>query len=272
MRINDYSAITSLTEDQIMLIDGNQGTKKMLVKDFILSALHMTSPNNHRKIFRGKNLGSTVTSAQKNAIQAGTFEDLWLGDYWEINGVRWRIVDFDYWYGVGNPAFTNHHLVIMPDTNLDSAVMNDSSTTTGGYTGSKMYTTNLATAKAAISSAFGDSLLTHKEYLINAVSNGYPSAGAYVDSSVDLPNEPMIYGSYIYTPSGDGVVDVKRYTNSPIQLALFSVAPNYIVSGSGYWLRDIASATHFARVDTYGGATSTGAANAYGVRPVFPIG
>lgn len=272
MKISEYPAITFLTEDQVALVDGNQGTKKMLIKDLILAALDMASVRNHRMIFRGKNLGSTITSSQKNAIQDGSFTDLWLGDYWEINGVNWRIADFDYWYGLGNPAFTNHHVVIMPDTALDSANMNDTSTTTGGYTGSKMYTANMATAKSAIQTAFGDSVLTHKEYLINAVTNGYPSAGAYVDSSIELPNEIMIYGSYIYTPAGDGTVDVKRYTISNQQLALFNVVPDFILSGSGYWLRDIASATHFARVDTYGGATSTGAANAYGIRPVFPIG
>ncbi len=87
MKITDYPAITSFTEDQIMLVDGNGGTKTIKVADAILAALHMTSPTNHRLVFRGKNLGSAVTTEQLAAIQAGTFEDLWLGDYWVINGV-----------------------------------------------------------------------------------------------------------------------------------------------------------------------------------------
>lgn len=272
MKISEYPSITNFTEDNILLVDGNQGTKKMLVTDAILAALHMTSVKNHRLFFRGKNLGATITSEQKTAIQNGTFEGLWLGDYWEINGVNWRIVDFDYWYGTGSPAFNSHHIVVMPDTSLDTAGMNDSSVTTGGYVGSKMYTTNMATAKAAISSVFGSNLLSHREFLTNAVTNGYPSAGTWTDSTVDLPNEIMIYGSYIYTPCTDGVVDVKRYTNSNVQLALFQACPSFIVSGTGYWLRDVVSATHFARVDNYGGATATGAVNAYGIRPVFAVG
>lgn len=272
MKISEYPASSSVTADNILLIDGNQGTKKMTVEDAILSTLHMISVRNHRVIFRGKNLGSTITSEQKSAIQNGTFEGLWLGDYWEINGINWRIVDFDYWYGTGSPTFATHHVVIMPDTSLGVAGMNDSSITTGGYTGSKMYTTNMATAKATISSVFGSNLLTHREFLINAVTNGYPSAGSWVNSTVDLPNEIMIYGSYIYTPSTDGVVDVKRYTSSNTQLALFRDCPNFIVSGTGYWLRDVVSATHFARVDNYGGATATGAVNSYGIRPVFAVG
>lgn len=62
-----------------------------------------------------------------------------------------------------------------------------------------MYTSNLANAKTIINSAFGSAVLTHREYLTNAVTNGYPSAGAWFDSNVELPNEIMIYGSLVYT-------------------------------------------------------------------------
>lgn len=272
MKISEYSAATEITADQVLIIDGTSGTKKMGVADAVLSALHLSSVYNHRTVYRGKNLGSSFTTEQKAAVQNGTFKDLWIGDYWVINGVNWRIVDIDYWYNVGNPAFTDHHLVIMPDTALASGKMNDTSITTGGYTGSLMYTEGLDTAKSAINTAFGDAVKTHKEYLINTVASGYPSAGAWLDSTVELPNEPMIYGAYIYTPANNGSTDVKRYTNSNTQLAAFKLNPGLRLGGTGFWLRDIASSTHFARVDAYGGATSTGAANAYGVRPVFAIG
>lgn len=272
MKIVDYQSTNKFDASNVFLVDGGSGTRKVYVGDAILAASHVISSKNHRLIFRGKNLGSSFSTEQKAAVQNGTFEDLWLGDYWEINGVKWRIVDFDYWYGIGSPAFNTHHLVIMPDTGIHNCKMNDSSDTTGGYTGSKFYTTELATVKSAITSAFGESILSHREYLINAVTSGYPSAGTWTDSTVELPNEPMMFGSYMYTPAGNGTIDVKRYTNSKTQLALFQACPNFIQTTNGYWLRDIASATHFARVDNYGGATSTGAANAYDIRPVFAIG
>lgn len=272
MKITDYQSTKELTSDSIFLVDGSGGTKKILATDAILSVLGLVSVENHRRIFRGKNLGTTLTTEQKTAIQNGTFTDLWLGDYWVINAVNWRIVDFDYWYGIGSPAFNTHHVVVMPDTSLTSAAMNGTSVTTGGYISSKMYTETLPTVTATITSAFSGAVLTHKEYLINAVTSGYPSAGAWYDSIVELPNEPMIYGSYIYAPSGNGTIDVKRYTNSNRQLALFAMTSSFLVGDTGFWLRDVASATHFARVDNYGGATSTGAANSYGVRPVFAIG
>ena len=272
MKINDYSAIVDMAADNILLTDGSGGTKKILATDAILSMLHLNSVENHRNIFRGKNLGTTVTNEQKIAIQNGTFEGLWLGDYWYMNGVNYRIADFDYWYGKGDTSLTDHHLVIVPDSNLGTAAMHSTASTNGGYTGSAMYTSNMASAKSTINSAFGELIMSHREYLINAVTSGYPSAGAWTNSTVDLPSEPMIYGSYIYTPGNTGATDVKRYTSSKTQLALFAVAPKFIVCSGGFWLRDVVSASHFARVDSYGGATSTGGANSYGVRPVFAIG
>lgn len=272
MKITEYPSISSFTDDNILLTDGAAGTKTIKVEDAVFAALDLISPEIHRKMFRGKQIGTSFGSEQKTAIQNGTFKDLWLGDYWTINGVNWRIVDIDYWYGMGNPVSNTHHLVIMPDASLYTEKMNDTSTTDGGYTGSKMYISGLTNAKSTITAAFGSAVLTRKEYLINAVTTGYPSAGAWVDSTVELPNEPMIYGSYIYAPSGNGTVDVKRYTCSKTQLALFSVLPRFMNDTSGYWLRDVVSATHFARVDNFGGATSTGGANTFGVRPVFAIG
>ena len=272
MKITEYSSISKLTSDNIFLIDGNDGTKNIKAEDAIISMLDLLSPVNKRMIFRGKNLGASLTGTQKTAIQNGTFEGLCLGDYWVINGVNWRIVDFDYWYNKGSTKFTTHHVVVMPDTSISTNKMNDTSITTGGYLGSSFYTTNLTSVKSIVNSAFGSAILTHKEYLIDTVTSGYPSAGTNVDSSVELPNEPMIYGSYIYTPANDGTTEVKRYTISNTQLALFAVCPSYIPSGNGYWLRDVASSTHFCRVDSTGAAQATGAANSLGIRPVFPIG
>lgn len=273
MKIMEYASITKLTSDNVFLVDGTNGTKKIITSDALLSMLDLISPKNKRLIFRGKNLGASFTSEQKSAVQSGTFEGLCLGDYWVINGVNWRIVDFDYWYKKGTPNFSTHHLVIMPDTSLITDQMNASATTTGGYTGSTMYTANMAPAKSEVTSAFGDAVLTYKDYLINTVANGYPSAGSFVDASIELPNEPMIYGSYIYTPANNGSTDVKRYTINTNQLALFQVAPEFITAGSGYWLRDVASSTQFCRVDSSGAAQASNASvSTVGVRPVFPIG
>ena len=268
MKITEYTAATSLSETDAFVVETSAGTRQIKSGDLQFALTDVFGPQMHRNIFRGKNLGTSVTSTQQGNIQSGNFTDLWLGDYWVINGVNWRIVDFDYWYGLGDTACDDHHVVIMPDSHLYTATMNDTSVTTGGYVGSKMYTTNLTQAKTTITQAFGDKVLSHREFLINAVTSGYASAGTWYDSTVELPNEIMMFGCSINATASDGSGNVKCYTNSKVQLALMALCPQYI---KACWLRDVVSSTYFARIDSYGGATATGGANAYGVRPVFAI-
>ena len=225
-----------------------------------------------RNIYRGKNLGTSVTPAQKTAITTGTFEDMYVGDYWVINGVIWRIADINYWYNCGDTSFTKNHLVMVPDSSLYSTKMNETNITVGGYVGSKMYAENLNQAKTTIQTAFRDLLLTHREYLTNAVTNGYPSGGAWFDSTVELMNEIMVYGSYIYTPGGTGSILVNRYTINKQQLALFSLNPGMINRLQSFWLRDVSSSSYFALVNFNGIALGNNASNSLGVRPAFAIG
>ena len=271
-KLTDYQADSRFTSGDILIKDGSNGTRKITAADAAVEFAGLVSAVNHRNIYRGKSLGSTVTDAQKAAISSGTFDDLFIGDYWTINSVNWVIADMDYWYNCGDTAFTRHHLVIVPQNSLYNAVMNATNITTGGYVGSLMYTENLASAKATIAAAFGSMVLTHREYLVNAVSAGAPSAGAWFDSSVGLMNEPMVYGSYIYTAGGNGSTMVTRYTTDKTQLALFALNPRDISTRKTYWLRDVVSAALFASVLDYGAAYYRAPSLSYGVRPVFPIG
>lgn len=75
-----------------------------------------------REVFdpsNGQNLGTTLTAQQKAAIQSGTFDGIFPGDYWVINGVKWYVIDYDYYMRYtphdGTPACTNHHLVVIPE-------------------------------------------------------------------------------------------------------------------------------------------------------------
>ena len=271
-KLIDYAADTRFNSDDILIKDGSNGTKKILVANAAVEFAGLVSAINRRNVYRGKNLGTTITAAQKSAIQAGTFDDLFIGDYWVIGGVNWVIADMDYWYNCGDTAFTNHHLVIVPSTSLYNATMNETNTTEGGYVGSLMYTANLDQAKTTISTAFGDMLLTHREYLVNAVTDGYPSAGAWFDSTVELMNEVMVYGSYIRTPASDGVKIVTRTTIDKQQLSLFRLNPRAINNRVSIWLRDVVSSSYFAYVHHSGAATGSDASDSRGVRPAFAIG
>ena len=226
----------------------------------------------HNAVYRGKNLGSAVTAAQWAAIQAGTFEDLFIGDYWTIGGVTYRIAAFDYYLRAGDTDMTTHHVTLVPDAAMYSHVMNDSNVTTGGYVGSKMYTEGLAQAKTTINNAFGSShILSQRKLLVNAVTNGKPSGGSSYDSTVELMTEQNVYGGKIFGAGNDGSTVPALYTVDKSQFPLFAHDPSMISNRQWFWLRDVVSATDFARVANSGNAGSNNASYGGGVRPAFSI-
>ena len=231
----------------------------------------------HNAIYRGKYLGNAVTAEQWSQIQNGTFEDLYIGDYWTINGVNWRIAHFNYWLGTGDAECTNHHVVIVPDTTLYTARMNASNVTTGGYYNSEMRgganylvsgSSNLYSASETIKSAFGSShILTHREILTNAVSSGNSSGWAWYDSSVELMSEIMVYGTLAWSNGGKGF----EVGEDKSQLALFRHDISKVTNHASWWMRGVASTENFAYVHDRGHVNSASASISYGVRPCFAI-
>lgn len=274
VNLSELTQINELVSGNKLLVGTTDGNKAIAAEDALFAMLDGFAPVELRRVlFRGKNLGTALTAVQKAAIKDGSFKGMFLGDYWSIGGRIWRIVDMDYWYNCGDTAFTSHHLVIMPDEALYNAQMNTTNVTTGGYVGSAMYKSNLANAKTIVNAAFQGSVLTHREYLCNAVANGRPSGGAWFDSSIELPNEPMMYGHPHFSPTSDGSTVPSIYTISKTQLALFMVCPRFIVNRSyNQWLRGVVSSAAFARVNYYGITDYAHASYSTGVRPVFPVG
>ena len=277
-KITDYSAIEALNSGSVLLVDGTGGTKKILATNLMKALAEVSDDVNlHRNTYGGRSLGTSVSADQWAQISAGTFHGMLVGDYWTIGGVNWLIADFDYWLHTGDTECTAHHVVVIPETCLYSAKMNDSNIVTGAYVGSVMYTTNLATAKTTINNAFGSAhILSHKEYLANAVTDGVETGGAWLASTVELMNEIMVYGSNIFHNVINGTRFPTNYTIDKTQLALFRLDPTKIVAYSGtnrayWWLRDVASSTAFAAVYSLGYASSYSASNSFGVRPAFGI-
>lgn len=261
------------TEDKASVVAAvNEIVERLASDEESLEPLNYDGAGAHNAIYRGKNLGTAFTAAQSAAIRDGSFKDLYIGDYWTINGTVYRIADFDYFLRSGDTECTAHHAVIVPDVNMDNQKMNDTNVTTGAYIGSKMYTTNMATAKAKIKADFGSThILAHREYLANAVANGKQSAGAWYDSEIELMTESMVYGAPYFAPACDGSTVPANYTIGCKQLNLFRHRPDLISNRQNYWLRDVVSAAYFAYVNNGGNCACGGASAAYGVRPAFPI-
>ena len=190
--------------------------------------------------------------------------------------VNWRIAALDYYFGTGDQGsgLQTHHAVIVPDTVLYTARMNPTDTTEGGYVGSEMYTRNLARAKALITAAFGSGhILTHREYLTNAVTDGKPSGGAWLNSTVELMTEQMVYGGRIRAAGNNGKETTPTTptlgTVSKARLPLFMYRPDLASTRSGWcWLRDVVNGGRFANVNNNGNANNNNASNSgSGVRP-----
>lgn len=289
MKITDYPKVDDLNPLDVFLTDGVRGTKTIEVQDIIIAAMDTAfDPMYHRNLFRGKNLGTEVTEAQKEAIGSGTFKDLFVGDYWVINDVTWRIADINYWMGHRMAAtaptyFRTNHLAIIPDSTLYKAPMNATSVVTGGYYGSLMRSTNINRAIQMADQAFPNLVIEHPEFLTitTHATGGYPTVKEIKDVKVVIPNSAIIFGTRIQEPmtsinSSTGAL-TRPYLidHSPTPLSLMQINNNFIPTNDGtfYWLRDTATYQSFSSVADYGANFYTGASSAsIGVRPIFAIG
>ena len=284
-KFGDLAAITTAPDNALLLIHDGNGVKTIsaanLKKDIkalvdtaqaTINAIATTGAGAHNAIYRGKSLGTAVTEAQWAAIKAGTFEDMYIGDYWTIGGVTYRIAAFNYYYNTGDTACTKNHITLVPDANMYTHVMNDTNITTGAYVGSKMYTEGLTQAKTTINSAFGEAhILNHRQYLQNAVTDGYASGGSWYDSTVELMTEQNVYGGKVFGNQLNGTALPNSYTVDKSQYPLFTFRPDMQSNRQWFWLRDVVSASYFANVHDNGSAGYRAASHADGVRPAFSI-
>ena len=216
-------------------------------------------PEMHRNVFRGKCLGESITEEQMIAIRKGSFRNLYVGDYWEINGTKYRIADINYWKNVGYPEsekVQKPHVLIVPDTILGSGQMDTGNSTSGGYKSSTMKTVRLNQIANSLPDAFKNILISHRIF----------SDGTWITASIDLMNEVMVHGTYICTDNSN------KQTSDTQQLALFRLNPKLKNNGYNYWLRNVADSQSYVLVSQYGDASKDAATSTYGIRPVFAVG
>ena len=169
----------------------------------------------------------------------------------------------------GDTSLTTHHVVVVPDVSMFTAPMNDTNTTEGGYGGSKMRTVHLKRAEAIFKACFGSShILSHREYLVNAVANGIPSGGAWFDSLVELMDERMVYGSCMYDSiKSNGTNVPNRISANNSQLNAFRHNKLLIVIMPYSWFRNVVSEIYFASSNTSGICYYFAASSPLSVRP-----
>lgn len=218
---------------------------------------------------RGKYLGSSITNAQLNAIANRTYDGLWLGDYWTINGRTHTIVSFEPYWNVGDTALTRGHIGVVSDGGWNSAwyTSNDISR---GYVSTAEGTIRKYlqdTVTPLIKTDFGNShVLTYRALYPSAYSSGAATGWAWVDACVELLDEVEVYGCQIWGSSPYEVGHSAR------QLDLFRIDPAAKYRRATWWLRSVTSATGAALVNWNGHAHGWGASSVNAVRPLSLIG
>lgn len=280
-QVNNYPSTSGFNSDDSVLITGaTSGLRRMPVSAFqdnvaakaaeLRAIMELCPPAiSHRMIYRGKNLGTSFTTEQSQAVQNGTFTDMYVGDYWVINGKTRRIGDIDYFIHCGDNVDLGHHLLMVDDgadlyaDGSTTHFMNDTDTTAGGFKGSKMWQSTIPNKILPdITTAFGNHLLTHREYISNAVTDGVPTGGEWVDTTYNIFNEAMYYGTLVNgaNNAGAGLYNTGCSKN---QIKLFMLDQSSMSRRTSIWLRDVVSAPAFAYVLVFGATHGAGASSAW---------
>lgn len=206
----------------------------------------------HRNIYRGKNLGNHITDEQLARIRDGSFEDLYVGDYWKINGNRYRIVDINY-YPIKD------HLVIMPDHGVFNCKWNDTSNISQGLLGSTIWTQYRDNAfnimKDDITN-LEDIRVGFSQHIFNSVNDNGVTVGhvEIPNIKMSIPSQIHIIGSLsIGQASTDGHLQENGDGYEINQFSAFRLNSKLVKTDNNtrYWMRDIldihnVAAIHFA--------------------------
>ena len=281
-KISELEELESLNNNDVVpIVDTTNGKTKKVLLSKLLSGLIPQNAGAHNSIYRGQDITDLFYDGTlSEQIVAGTFDDIFVGDYiiGKNSNRKYLVADLDYRLHCGDTECTTHHVLMIPEKVMGTAKMNDTNITTGAYLGSKMYTEYLEPFKTVIKNDFEtDHILTHRNYFANAVTNGYESAGTWNNSDIELMNELMVYGSNIFHNIINGTNLPTSHTIDKSQLSLFRLDKSKIVAFNDagdrnwYWLRDVVSSSNFAGVNNNGNASSNNASNVIGVRPAFLI-
>ena len=286
IRIQDFgeNSKPDANSDFVMTFNDNSESKTRLRDAFY--SIVPDGAQTHNNIFRGWNLGALNSTHIAN-IQNGSFKDMFIGDYFDINGSWYVIAGINAKHLKGDNMTLVNHLLLMPDRfsrSQDGTVMrsdgkathymNDTDTTAGGFAGTKLYNTYMPSIQQRLEADFGSHLLKFREVVSTHVdASGAPDKGEWRDAKLGIPNEVMVYGTTLNGNNKNG--SWYNIGDDDVQLPLFRLNPDELTNHRdwGCWLRDIRSASEFAFASAAGDATWHGASSPWpGVRAFFLIG
>ena len=226
--------------------------------------------NTHNATYRGQSLGS-FNETFASDIKNGTFNNMWVGDYFTINNHIYKIAGFNYEYGPEENIGLGNHLIMLTDV-LSNHTMNSSDTTAGGFAGTDLFSKYFPTVISQLQADFGNHLLTFKSYLSTGIDgNGAPNNGQWYSLKACMCNSAMWWGSPSqYSNNANGVKF--NLGDEDTQLPIMKLHTAEQSSGGNYvWLRDIYNSGAFAGACYDGSAGWAGASHSDDVRAFFLI-
>ncbi len=252
-KFDAYPKADSILPDDLLITDGTRGTKTVKAGEAVYKLLE-SIPQMHKTIWRGKNLGSRYTTEQQTAVANGTLTDIWLGDYWEKDGIKWTIVDFE----AANQTMQDlpsTYLTIMPDRSLGQSEM------LTGDVNVPMQNTHIYTyldgwQLGKFEAVFGAShILEHIVSFEGAWENGSwesmriggPTGYVRLKKKIVLPTEIDWFGTRLVTTLANEQWSTQ--TTSTKQFAAFRYGwTPQLPSTVGIWLHSRASKSYYACV------------------------
>ena len=208
-----------------------------------LSRIYTNNAMAHNAVPRGANLGTSITAAQMQAIRNGTFDNLYIGDYWNlpIDGTTTAIITA---FGI-NPhwdASTNisdNNLILWLTNYNWVCPINDTATCEGHLKGSKIYTETMPEILAKIKTVIPP------EYIASRSTEIY--------DSIDANGNPNHYESevmQIFLPSVRNLDLDYDNKKAGLQFISMPVWPYFQMQKQprprwSYWLCNSYSTTHW---------------------------
>ena len=185
-KISIIAAINELVTGQGTLSSLSTSAKNNLVVAIneIFSTFNNIHANNamaHNAVPRGANLGTSITAAQMQAIRNGTFDNLYIGDYWNlpIDGTTTAIITA---FGINphwdtNTNISDNNLILWLTNYNWVCPINDTATCEGHLKGSKIYTETMPEILAKIKTVIPPEYIASRSTVIfdSIDANGNPN-------------------------------------------------------------------------------------------------
>ena len=260
-------SISSSTRIPLIATDGSTSTSSA---DVFAYEIFDGIPSAHNALCRGKNLGAVMTAEQAAQVAAGTFRDLWLGDYWTSGGREYVIAGFDYWYGLR--GVTKHHLAVVSKYSASENAMHSGKMTNGVYY-TDMYQKVLPGFRTQFQNVFGNRIITHPVVFINTYdASSNPKGYTSLDVDISIPDPGMVSTSGWTTGISDGVTRNRSSGAHLLPLVLFNSAFANTSANDGYWLNASYGPSSIAYMRNDGSIDQAPPTNSKLVWPIFAVG